>query len=388
MQPDAHSMIAPKTEPPRGENTVTVLTAQAAGAIAVVRLEGSLVELAIRRRAWSRSGQPIEMPPGPRQRLVHWDFGGPEPEEAVLYRPSDHALEIHCHGGARIVENIVRAAETDGFLRRLWESWVSDQEADPIAAAARIALSHARTTRTANILLDQYHGALRAALREIAAGLETGQPDAARRLNRLCDRASLGRHLLQPWRVVIFGPPNVGKSSILNALSGYGRAIVHPSPGTTRDLVSSLIVADGWPIELIDTAGLRSAEDPVESLGVQKAHAAARQADLVILVFDRSQPWTPDNDAILSTQPGALLIHNKADLPPALGYRPPGLEISALRSSDVSPMLDAVVRRLVPQPPLPGEAVPFTEEEIAAVEEARAMAGRSQEMAASRLRRL
>ena len=176
--------------------------------------------------------------------------------------------------------------------------------------------------------------------------------------------------MIRPWQVVILGPPNVGKSSLLNALAGYDRAIVHPTPGTTRDLVSAVMVADGWPIEVIDTAGLRRADHPVEQLGVQKAQATAEAADLVILVFDRSRPWEEEHEALLGCYPQALLLHNKADLAAAPGERPPGLEVSAHRPEDVPTILDAVVRRLVPSPPVPGEAIPFTEEQAAAVREA------------------
>ncbi|GAB4127903.1 MAG: hypothetical protein Kow0040_02010 [Thermogutta sp.] len=370
MQPEAPATPVAPHDPSATENTVTVLTAQAAGAIAVIRLEGPLVATVVPRRARGRSGRPLDLPPGPRPRLVRWDFGGPVPEEAVLYRPSETVLEIHCHGGIRVVENLVRAASADGFVRQTWQDWLLREESDPIATAARIALAQARTTRTADILLDQYHGALRTAVQEIAAGLERGDAEAANRLRRLASRIPLGRHLIRPWQVVILGPPNAGKSSLLNALAGYGRALVHPMPGTTRDLVSAVIAADGWPIELIDTAGLRRAEHPVERLGVQKAEDAARSADLVILVFDRSQRWEPDHGALARRYPQALLLHNKSDLPAAPGDRPPGVDVSAHRPEDVPAILEALVERLVPSPPMPGEAIPFTEEQAAAVREA------------------
>jgi len=390
MQPDALPKLnAPPADSIVRENSVTVLTAQAAGAIAVVRLEGPLVETAVRRRARSRAGKPVEIPPGPRPRLVRWDFGGRESEEAVLHRPNETVLEIHCHGGPRVVESLVQAATADGFARMTWQQWLCRLESDPIAAAARTALAQARTLRAAGILLDQYHGALRSAVLDIAAALEHGSLDAPQRLRRLASRIPLGRHLIRPWQVVILGLPNVGKSSLLNALAGYDRAIVHPTPGTTRDLVSAVIVADGWPIELIDTAGLRQADHPVEQLGVQKAEAAAEEADLVILVFDRSRPWGPEHDALLRRHSHALLLHNKSDLAAAPGGRPPGLEVSAHRPDDVPPILDAVVRRLVPDPPSPGEAVPFTDDQAHAVQEALDLLERQgPQAAAASLRRM
>lgn len=371
----AKSELAP-TAPATGDNwdydnIVTVLTAEGTGAIAVLRLEGALIETAIRRRARARSGKPATIPPGPRPRLVRWDFGGPEPEEAVLYRPGENVLEIHCHGGLHVVERLMQAAAADGFARLNWRQWLRRAECDPIAAAARAALAHARTARTADILLDQYHGALRTAIEDAATSARHGRAaEAAARLRRLAARIPLGLHLVQPWRVVLAGPPNAGKSSLLNALTGYGRAIVHPAPGTTRDLVSAVIVADGWPIELIDTAGIRPADHPIERLGVQLAETAAKQADLLILVFDRSQPWGPEQDALAGRYPQALLLHNKCDLAAGPGPRPPGLEVSAHRAEDVPTILDAVLRRLVPDAPSPGEAIPFTPDLAAAVSEA------------------
>ena len=380
----------PPADPAAQENTVTVLTAEGAGAIAVLRLEGALIETAIRRRARGRSGKPTEIPPGPRPRLVRWDFGGPEFEEAVLYRPRENVLEIHCHGGLRVVESLVQAAVADGFTRLTWRQWLHREESDPIAAAARAALAHARTARTADILLDQYHGALGAAIEDAATTLQHGNAaEAAARLRRLAARIPLGLHLIQPWRVVLVGPPNAGKSSLLNVLTGYGRAIVHPAPGTTRDLVSAVIVADGWPIELIDTAGIRPADHPVERLGVQLAETAAQRADLLVLVFDRSQPWDLRQEALTNRYPQALLLHNKCDLAAGPGPRPPGLEVSAHRAEDVPTILDAVLRRLVPDPPPPGEAIPFTPDLAAAVSDALDLLDRqSPQAAADRLRKL
>ncbi len=89
---------------------------------------------------------------------------------------------------------------------------------------------------------------------------------------------------------MLAGRINVGKSSLLNALAGYARAIVHPAPGTTRDAVAITAAIDGWPVELCDTAGLRAAGDAVERAGIDRARERLAAADLVILVTDRSAP--------------------------------------------------------------------------------------------------
>ena len=98
----------------------------------------------------------------------------------------------------------------------------------------------------------------------------------------------LGLHLTTPWRVVLAGAPNVGKSSLMNAIAGYQRAIVSPTPGTTRDVVTVTTAIDGWPVQLADTAGLRETQDELESAGVALADAAIGEADLVIVVSDAS----------------------------------------------------------------------------------------------------
>ena len=100
--------------------------------------------------------------------------------------------------------------------------------------------------------------------------------------------APLGRRLTAPWRVVVAGPPNVGKSSLVNALAGYQRSIVAPTPGTTRDVVTTRLAIDGWPVELADTAGVREATDALETQGVRLAREATAAADLCLWVLDAS----------------------------------------------------------------------------------------------------
>lgn len=438
-----------------------LLTPPGRGAIATLRVQGPGAIEHLRHLVCRPSGQPVEEFPTDRPLLVRF---GPEPAEEVVLRCfGPEAVEIHCHGGQAAVGRIQNLLAQSGCQVLDWKSWLAAQPGDPIAKEALLCLPDALSERTAGILLDQLHGTLSAEIRKILEILESkppcsstgvpGHPNqqfpemdifhpeavsaplqtsaALERLSTLLSRAAIGRHLTTPWQVVLVGRPNVGKSSLLNALLGYSRAIVHPQPGTTRDVVTATTALDGWPVQLVDTAGWRDSTDPVEEAGIQLARQQAQQADLVLVVTDLSQPWTEADAAFYRAFPNGLWVHNKCDLvssppsteAPALdapesesgseasgrsgwrlpspgpfgtpepergaptsidsrgyqeesgaghweetfaghGTRPPGLWVSARTGHGLPELIQKIVRGLVPEPPPPGAAVPFTDRQI------------------------
>src|SRR5207248_2181626 len=158
-----------------------------------------------------------------------------------------------------------------------------------LASLLATRLADAATVRTAAVVLDQASGTLRRALQGLFAHLEAAEYEQyAARLSELRRWQRLGEHLTTPWRVVLAGAANVGKSSLLNALAGYQRSIVAPTPGTTRDVVTATLAIDGWPVEVCDTAGLRSAGEVLEGQGIEQARDAAATADLCLWLLDAS----------------------------------------------------------------------------------------------------
>src|SRR5205814_6315975 len=129
-----------------------------------------------------------------------------------------------------------------------------------------------------------------------------------------------GKVYREGMRTVIIGKPNVGKSSLLNLLAGTERAIVTPVPGTTRDVLEETLVVSGVPLVVWDTAGLRNTTDEVERIGVERARAGVREAEVVLAVFDASQSLDEEDEAVCSeiVDKKAIPVLNKVDLPLAV----------------------------------------------------------------------
>ncbi len=349
---------------------VVELTPPGRGAVATLLVEGPGAIEAVDAEFHAASGKPLGQLAS--NRMVFGHFGAPPGEEVVVHARSSNSVEVHCHGGHAAVEMVRSQLAARGCQVLSWTTWAHQHAEDPIQAAARVALAEARTERTAAILLDQYFGALRHAIEAGCAAVAKQDPQAQSQVGELLDRADLGRHLTSPWRVALAGPPNAGKSSLLNTLVGYRRAIVDPSPGTTRDVLSANTAVEGWPLEISDTAGLGKGQHAIEQAGIELAQAMLVQADLIVLVFDRSLPWSLHHSALVESWPRALIVHNKSDLAESIDpVRPPGIATSAKTGAGIDHLLDAICSRLVPAPPPPGAAVPFADEHVERLDEAR-----------------
>jgi tRNA modification GTPase len=336
----------------------TVLTGEGRGAIAVVRVWGpggveavSAVFRPTRPGPWSAS-------PVGKARLgsIIDPATGAEGDQvvAVVLSADPPEVEVHGHAGVAAIASIRSALQAVGVRLVTPSRWLRDHAPSRIAAHAMEDLPHATTTRAASILLDQAVGALD---RELIGLIDKEDQHA---IKTLIGRGALGVRLLAGWRVVLAGRPNVGKSRLLNALAGFDRVIVHERPGTTRDVVSVPLALDGWPVEVSDTAGLRETTEVVEAAGVARAARAQREADLVLLVLDRSETLSGDDRVLLARFPKALRIASKVDLEAAWDAETvDAVPVSAASGDGVDALIAAIVSRLVPDRPEPGAGVPF-----------------------------
>jgi tRNA modification GTPase len=259
----------------------------------------------------------------------------------------EDVLELQGHGGPAVLQLLLRRCLTLGarlaqpgeFSRRAFLNEKLDlAQAESVAdlieasseAAARAALRSLKGEFSQEIkALVSNLTSLRA---ELEASIDFPDDDAGtlceraawsalqslrRQLTGIRERASSGNLLRDGAQIVLIGPPNVGKSSLLNRLAGEEVAIVTELPGTTRDTVRSELLLEGMPIHLVDTAGLREAQDPVEKLGIDRTWRAVGDADVVLVVGDVQRPNPAERDWILSQIPvksKRIMVLNKIDL--------------------------------------------------------------------------
>lgn len=350
---------------PEGINVVR-LTPPGRGAVASLLVEGAGAVRVLDGLFHAKNPR-SELAPGDRLllgRFADRSATAHVGEDVVVRCRGEESLELHCHGGTAAVERIEQALAGRGCRIVDWRDWIDGGgERDPIRAEARRALAQAETAQTASVLLDQYQGALGRSIKSILASLDQKDAfEAKREIEALLAWADFGRHLAEPWRVVLAGRPNVGKSTLINALVGYNRAIVHHLPGTTRDVLTAATAMEGWPVVLADTAGLRATDHPIERAGVQLAEEELQASDLVLLLFDASRPWSEDDRRLATDWPSALLVYNKIDLAEihTSAPRPQGFLTSAIEGRGIVELATEIGRRLVPQRPPARAGVPFT----------------------------
>jgi tRNA modification GTPase len=259
----------------------------------------------------------------------------------------EDVVELHLHGGRAIVQRTIsvlasqpglRPAEPGEFTKRSFQNGKLDlTQAEAVAdlVAAETEGQRRQALRQLDGALGQLYEAWCTQLTNALAyaeadidfadeDLPAGLPEGTRNQVRLL-RQDIGRHLgdrrageitRDGFHIAIVGAPNAGKSSLLNCLARRDAAIVHETAGTTRDVVEVRLDLAGYPVILADTAGLRQTDDAIEGEGVRRARLRARQADLVIGVFDAALGEDPETRAVLDAAAARYIVRNKCDLLP------------------------------------------------------------------------
>jgi tRNA modification GTPase len=282
--------------------------------------------------------------------IVDPQTGEPMDEVLVSYMATPHTytredvVEINCHGGPLPLQRILQLALSHGArlaqpgeftMRAFLNGRIDLAQAESVLDVIR-----ARTEASLRMAVQGLDGRLSSAIRDLREQLlsslayltaridfpedempsqDVARPmnEALRALRELIATADAGMIYRFGVKTAIVGRPNVGKSSLLNRLLREDRSIVTPLPGTTRDTIEEVANLKGVPFALVDTAGIIHSKDLVESLGVERSRKAIRQADLVLVIIDVSQPITDaDRDIVaLTGDKATLVVANKCDLP-------------------------------------------------------------------------
>lgn len=341
------------------DTIAAIATIQAPSAIGIVRLTGSDTRRILDGVFAPANGRPMSAQT-PRKlvfgRALDRSGGVIDEALAVLFPgpnsyTGEDCAEIHCHGSPVVLDEVLAAAFARGarqarggeftqraFLSGRMDLIQAESVADLIdaesAGAARNAVGQlqGRMSRSVGGIYDalmdvvsRFYAIVDYPDEEIEplqqAQIEQTLAESAERLDALLATFSRGRLLKSGVPAVILGKPNAGKSSLLNALLGYDRAIVTDIAGTTRDTVEEKVLVGSVLLRLCDTAGIRDAADTVERLGVERAQQAAQRAELALLVLDGSAPLTREDEEAIAAARRArrmLVLVNKADLPQVL----------------------------------------------------------------------
>lgn len=340
-----------------------ISTAHGAGAIAIVRLAGNDA-WSITERLFTPQGFPYQPgePPLKTHTAQHGFIRDPKTDaiidEVVViaykgpnsYTGSD-LIEINCHGGSIVTSEILNVCLESGA--RLARAGEFTQRAflagkiDLTQAEAVLDVIQAKTSRQRQFAVSAMAGGLGAKIKgvrsdvlqlltEIVAGIdfpeEVGDApieridsviaESSQALERLLKTAKSGHFLREGMKVAIVGKPNAGKSSLLNQLLSYDRAIVTEIAGTTRDALKEPLDLNGIPVILIDTAGIRDTEDTVEQIGIERSAMAVEEADFILMLFEANTAWSEEDSrvrALIGEKP-FILIANKVDLSPDFNF--------------------------------------------------------------------
>jgi tRNA modification GTPase len=345
----------------KNSNTICAqITPPGRGAVAVISLQGENAESALDQHFRPAGKNAFSLT---KNRKIVYGFWQSTGEDLVVSRRGDDHFEIHCHGGNSACSAILKSF-ADSNVRQVSLAEFAQTFENAWSVNTRLALTEATTARTAKILLDQVR-ILPDSIQQISALIESNQTNSAiSAIQQMLRWSDFGIHLSRPRSIVLCGQPNVGKSSLANAIIGFQRAIVHDVAGTTRDVVSQLTAIDGWPVELKDTAGLRETTNTIEAIGIEKAKTQIDLADLRICVFDHREVWTQQDQRLLESIEPQLIVFNKTDLAIERQMqpdRPVGLETSAVTGQGIEKMIEQIGKLLVPELPDPGQAFPVTE---------------------------
>lgn len=305
----------------------------------------------------------------PQFSLGRLHFGRWDNEEVVVARCSQTTYEISCHGGPVAIQRLSQQLEKAGLKPCHAEDWLARHQSLLIAQWQPL-ISGASTERLA-LLCHDHQARGEAAFRRWLGWIEQieQRPDSLKtilaELEQALECRDSVRYLSSPPTLVIAGRPNVGKSSLMNRLLGYERVIVYDQPGTTRDAIQAQTAIEGWPLELMDTAGLRETTDHLEQQGIELSKSFLQQADFQILLFDLSQPPTAEDEQLLKQQSASsLIVGNKADCENQWGDRFPkqGIAISCETGEGIERLLSEIARLIaIPTPaapvPMPATAV-------------------------------
>ena len=300
----------------------------------------------------------------------------------------EEVFELHCHGGVQAAKMTlellaalgVRPAEPGEFTKRAFLNGKMDISAAEAVADQIGALSE----RGAQMAARQMQGELARQIRqmqqmltdvlaEMEAGIEYPEEDLELEIagealpklrvlqgqvQKLRESFRQGKLIREGIRVALAGRPNVGKSSLLNAIFGEDRAIVSDIPGTTRDVITEHYLLHSLPVQFMDTAGVRATGDTVERIGVERTHQAIDSASVVVLVIDGSEPLQAEDMQVYeyakARQVPILIALNKTDLPIKVTLQEireifgvPCLEIAALRREGIEALLEEIYQKAV-----------------------------------------